>query len=62
MITNPMRALVKPAATPEEAAAITAALTHFRQGTADPGDVAAPVQTPWQRAALQEGVDRAPAW
>ncbi len=53
--------LITPAATAEEAAAIAAALARFAQDTAPAAD-AAPSQTPWQRAALLEGVARAAAW
>jgi hypothetical protein len=62
MITNPVRALVEPAATPEQAAAISAAITQFQRDTAASADAAAPAPTPWQRAALHEGVERASAW
>jgi len=48
------------AATPEEAAAVIAAVERFLRDTAP---APAPVQTPpsaWIRAALREGVDRDP--
>jgi hypothetical protein len=51
---------VTPAATDEEAAAIAAALTSFTHDLAAPTETVAPGQTPWQRVALREGVDRAP--
>ncbi len=54
--------IIVPAAGPEEVAAITAALTQFTQDTAAPADAAQPAPTPWQRAALREGVERAAAW
>jgi hypothetical protein len=46
---------------PEEAAAVAAAIEQFMRDTA-PVIGAAPVDptTPWQRAALREGVLRAP--
>ena len=43
-----------PSATPEEAAAIAAALKQFLAETAPPPQAAA--QNPWQRAALAEGI------
>ena len=44
-----------PSASPEEAAAIAAALERFLTETAPaPQDV--PAQNPWQRAALAEGI------
>lgn len=52
--------IVLPPATPHEAAAIAAALEQFRRDTAPPAPAAGPVASPWQRAALLEGVDRAP--
>jgi hypothetical protein len=50
--------LVAPSATPEEAAAVVAALERFMRATAP---AAAPAQKrfdPWQRAAILEGVER----
>jgi hypothetical protein len=47
-----------PSASPDEAAAITAALERFLAEHAPPS-APAPVSG-WQRAALLEGVDRAP--
>jgi len=50
--------LVAPSATPEEAAAVVAALERFLRATVAPP---APVQEhsdPWQRAAILEGVER----
>jgi hypothetical protein len=49
------------AASPEEAAAVIAAVERFLRDTAPPpAETAAPV-SPWMRTALLEGVDRAPA-
>ena len=50
-----------PAATPEEAAAIVAAIEQFLRDTAPPPLPAAlsPI-SPWTRAALNEGVARQP--
>ena len=55
---RPHLKLIAPAASPEEAAAIVAALERFMRATAPP---AAPVRAagdPWVRAALLEGVER----
>jgi hypothetical protein len=47
-------------ASPEEAAAVIAAVQRFMRDTA-PVPVSAPSPpNPWQQAALREGVDRAP--
>jgi hypothetical protein len=46
-------------ATPAEAAAIAAAVQQFQAETAPAAPTAAPVNR-WQRAALMEGVDKAP--
>lgn len=47
-------------ATPEESAAIAAAIRRFRDDHAPVIVPAGPSMTPWQRAALLEGVDRDP--
>jgi hypothetical protein len=48
--------MVTPAASPEEAAAVTAAIEQFLAETAPaPASGRAPM-SPWQRAALHEGV------
>ena len=51
---------------PEEAAAVVAAVQRFLRDTAPPPAPAAPRRNPWQYAALREGVDRAaglpPPW
>jgi hypothetical protein len=57
---RPKLTLVAPAASPEEAAAVVAALEHFMRETAPPPVPPAPTQNPWQRAALHEGVARQP--
>lgn len=48
-------------ASPEEAAAIVAALEHFMRATAPPAS-APPANSPddWRRAALLEGISRGP--
>jgi hypothetical protein len=52
------------AASPEEAAAVMAAIAQFERDTAPPpvegGQPA--VVNPWVRAARLEGVERAPGW
>ncbi|MDX6582884.1 MAG: hypothetical protein QOI10_2068 [Solirubrobacterales bacterium] len=52
---RPRIELVTPAASAGEAAAIVAALEQFLADTA-PVATAAPIQNPWQRAALEEGI------
>jgi hypothetical protein len=51
---------IGPEASPEEAAAVIAAVQRFLHDTAPPMAPAAPRRNPWQAAALREGVDRAP--
>jgi hypothetical protein len=57
---RPKLTIVAPAASPEEAAAVVAALERFMRDTAPAPVPAARARSPWQRAALQEGVNRAP--
>jgi hypothetical protein len=47
-------------ATPEEAAAVMAAVEQFIRDTAPPPAPPEPRQSAWVRAALLEGVDREP--
>ncbi len=47
---------ITPAATESEAAAIVAALEQFLAETAPPRRPPGPRPSPWQRAALEEGV------
>jgi len=55
---RPQLSIVAPAASPEEAAAVVAAVERFLRDHAPPV-AAAPERRPaWQRAALLEGVDR----
>jgi hypothetical protein len=55
---RPQLKLIAPTASPEEAAAIVAALEQFMRATA-PARLQAPDQgDPWQRAAIIEGVER----
>jgi hypothetical protein len=50
-------------ATPEEAAAILAAIDQFERDTAPPpSGEESTVVSPWVQAARLEGVDRAPGW
>jgi hypothetical protein len=47
-------------ATPEEAAAVMAAVEQFLRDTAPPPAPEGPKESPWVRAARLEGVDREP--
>jgi hypothetical protein len=53
---RPSIELVAPTATPEEAAAIAAALERFLHDTAPAPAAPAPSAGPWERAALSEAV------
>ena len=55
---RPQLEIVAPSASPEEAAAVVAALERFMRDTAPPPAPVAPKANPWQRTALLEGVDR----
>jgi hypothetical protein len=57
---RPQLRVVAPSASPEEAAAIAAALQRFLMDTAPPLAATAPPPDPWMAAALAEGVSRAP--
>ena len=48
-------------ASPEEAAAVIAAIEQFMRDTAPPVATAPEGPSPWVRAALLEGVEREPA-
>jgi hypothetical protein len=52
--------IVAPNASPEEAAAVIAAVQRFIRDTAPALASAPPARNPWQQAALLEGIDRAP--
>ena len=54
---RPELQLIAPSASPEEAAAIVAALERFIRDTA-PSAAPEPEPDPWQRAAILEGVGR----
>ncbi|MGI9184533.1 MAG: hypothetical protein ACR2GZ_06135 [Solirubrobacteraceae bacterium] len=55
MNRRPQLELVALDATPEEAAAVAAALERFMRETAPPLAAAEPRPDPWQQAALREG-------
>jgi hypothetical protein len=56
MNRRPKLTIVAPNASPEEAAAVVAALERFMRATAPTPVPSATRQNPWQRAALHEGV------
>ena len=60
MNRRPKLTIVAPSASPEEAAAVVAALERFMRETAPPLQPPAPRSDPWQRAALNEGINRQP--
>jgi hypothetical protein len=57
---RPKLTIVAPTASDEEAAAVVAALERFMRETTPAPAAPPPRRNPWQRAALQEGVSRAP--
>ena len=60
MNRRPKLTIVAPDASPEEAAAVVAALERFMRDTAPTLAPPPPRENPWQRAALHEGVARHP--
>lgn len=58
MNRRPKLTIVAPNASPEEAAAVVAALERFMRETAPPPAPPAPARNPWQQAGLHEGVRR----
>ena len=60
MNRRPQLELIAPGASPQEAAAVIAAVQRFMRDTAPPLAPAADRPNPWQQAALHEGVSRAP--
>ena len=60
MNRRPRLTIVAPGASPEEAAAVVAALERFMRETVPPSVAPPPAQNRWQRAALHEGVGREP--
>ena len=61
MNRRPQLSIVAPGASPEETAAVVAALEHFMRETAPAAVAPEPLANPWQQAALHEGVAREPA-
>lgn len=61
MNRRPQLSIVAPGASPEEAAAVVAAIERFMRATAPRPAPPAPQANAWQQAALREGVSRAPA-
>jgi hypothetical protein len=61
MNRRPQLSIIAPGASPEEAAAVVAAVERFMRETAPVPARPAPRVAAWQQAALHEGVDRAPA-
>ena len=57
---RPQLSIVAPAASPEEAAAVVAALERFMRETAPTAAPAPPPVSGWVRAARAEAVERAP--
>ena len=57
---RPRLEIIDPPASPEETAAIAAAIEQFMRETAPPLAAAEPASNPWQRAALLEGTGREP--
>ncbi|HEY1507854.1 MAG TPA: hypothetical protein VGF93_02555 [Solirubrobacteraceae bacterium] len=55
---RPKLTIVAPNASPEEAAAVVAALERFMRETAPPPAPPAAKRNPWQQAGLHEGVVR----
>jgi hypothetical protein len=60
MNRRPRLTIVAPDAAPEEAAAVVAALERFMRETAPRPAPPVVKRSPWQEAALQEGVARSP--
>jgi hypothetical protein len=59
---RPRIEIVQTSASPEEAAAVAAAIEQFMRATAPPQAPVEPPVNPWVRAALLEGVDREPGF
>jgi hypothetical protein len=57
---RPQLKIVATDASPEEAAAVVAALERFMRDTSPPPVAPPPRQNAWQRAGLHEGVSREP--
>jgi hypothetical protein len=52
--------LFAPSASPDEAAAIVAAIERFMRATAPPAQTAQARPDPWQKTAILEGISREP--
>jgi hypothetical protein len=57
---RPRLQIVAPSASPEEAAAVVAAVERFLRDTAPPPAPVPPAPSLWVQAARREGVDRLP--
>jgi hypothetical protein len=57
---RPQLTIVAPNASPEEAAAVVAAVERFMRDTAPPPAPAVEAPNPWLQAAIHEGVNRSP--
>jgi hypothetical protein len=57
---RPRLQIVAPSASPEEAAAVVAAVERFLLDTAPPPAPVPPAPSPWVQAARREAVDRLP--
>ena len=57
---RPRLEIIAPSASPEEAAAVVAALERFMRDTAPTPAAATPARNPWARAALLEATGREP--
>jgi hypothetical protein len=60
MNRRPELSIVAPSASPEEAAAVVAALERFMRDTAPVQVAGPPPRSPWLEASLHEGVARQP--
>jgi hypothetical protein len=58
MSTRPLRLETNEIASPEEAAAVVAALERFMRATEPSEQAVEQAADPWQRAAILEGVER----
>jgi hypothetical protein len=58
---SPRIEIKQSAASPEEAAAIAAAIENFLRDTAPPASAEAPTMSPWLKAGLLEGAGREPS-
>ena len=60
MNRRPQLSIIAPGASPEEAAAVAAAIEQFMRATVPPRATAPPAPPRWQQVALHEGVAREP--